>query len=93
MNIENLLPIGSVVLLKGGVKRLMIYGVRQTDKKSQVEYDYIGVLYPEGNIGDDYQYLFNHDDIQEIYFKGFEDDERARFIERLKNYYDRADHQ
>ena len=93
MNIENLLPIGSVVLLKGGVKRLMIYGVRQTDKKSQVEYDYIGVLYPEGNIGDDYQYLFNHDDIQEIYFKGFEDDERVRFIERLKNYYDRADHQ
>ena len=50
MNIENLLPIGSVVLLKGGVKRLMIYGVRQTDKKDNTEYDYIGVLYPEGNI-------------------------------------------
>ena len=93
MNIENLLPIGSVVLLKGGVKRLMIYGVRQTDKKDNTEYDYNGVLYPEGNIGDAYQYLFNQEDIQEVYFKGFEDDERTRFIERLKNYYDRTDHQ
>ncbi len=93
MNIENLLPIGSVVLLKDGVKRLMIYGVRQTDKKSQKEYDYIGVLYPEGNIGDDYQYLFDHGDIQKVYFRGFEDDERTRFLKRLKDYYDRAGHQ
>ena len=29
MNIKELLPIGSVVLLKGGKKRLMVFGVKQ----------------------------------------------------------------
>ena len=29
MNINELLPIGSVVLLEGGKKRLMVFGVKQ----------------------------------------------------------------
>lgn len=89
MDIRQLLPIGSVVLLKGGKKKLMIYGVKQTDKSSGIEYDYISVLYPEGNMGEMGQYLFNHSDIDEIFFRGCEDEEREQFIENLARFYEK----
>ena len=74
MKIKELLPIGSIVLLQEGEKRLMISGVIQSDASGDgQEYDYLGVLYPEGHIGDQFQYLFNHGDIKEIVFRGFED--------------------
>ena len=36
-----------------------------------------------------FQYLFNHEDIREIVFRGFEDDERVEFLEKLTNLYER----
>ena len=85
---NELLPIGSVVLLNNGQKRVMIFGVGQTDPTTNVEYDYIGVVYPEGNMGVGTQYLFNHTDIDRIDFRGFDDEERSEFIEKLRDYYD-----
>ena len=88
MNILDLLPIGSVVLLKGAEKRLMIYGVMQHDNENtDVEYDYCGVVYPEGNIGGETTFLFNSEDIQTVYFRGYEDAERQRFMRNLNEYY------
>lgn len=87
MKIQDLLPIGTVVLLEGGEKRLMIYGVKQTDLETQDVYDYIGVAYPEGNMGQGTQFLFNHEQIKEVCFQGYEDDERVSFINNLANYY------
>lgn len=87
-NVAALLPIGSVVLLKGAEKRLMIFGVCQTDNETKKEYDYLGVLYPEGNIGDDMKFMFNHSDIDRIDFKGYHDSERAEFLTNLQAYYD-----
>ena len=87
MEIKDLLPIGSVVHLEGGKKRVMIYGVRQIEQETQEEYDYIGVVYPEGNMGQGSQFVFNHDKIQEVFFKGYEDEERQDFIQRLSDYY------
>ncbi len=90
MNIKELLPIGTVVLLKDGEKRLMISGIKQTDASGEgEEYDYLGVLYPEGHIGEEYQFLFNHDNIKKIVFRGYEDDERTNFLERLSVFYTR----
>ena len=90
MKIKELLPIGSIVLLKDGEKRLMISGIMQTDTGgTQKNYDYIGVLYPEGHIGEGFQYLFNHEDINEIIFRGFEDAERVEFLDKLTNLYER----
>lgn len=88
-NVKELLPIGSVVILKEASKKAMIYGIKQTNTATDIEYDYIGVIYPEGNMGDGTQFFFNHDAIEEIFFRGFEDEERALFIERLADYYDR----
>ena len=87
MEIRGLLPIGSIVLLKEGKKKLMIFGIKQMDSEVKEEYDYIGVLYPEGNIGFEGQYLFNHESIEQVFFKGYEDDERKLFIDALDQYY------
>ncbi|MDR0858014.1 MAG: DUF4176 domain-containing protein, partial [Oscillospiraceae bacterium] len=48
---KDLLPVGSVVLLNGADKRLMIYGVLQLNPEDGVQYDYLGCLYPEGYVG------------------------------------------
>lgn len=90
MRIKDLLPIGSIVLLKDGEKRLMINGIMQSDAgDTGKDYDYMGILYPEGHIGEGFQYLFNHEDINEIIFRGFEDAERVEFLEKLANLYER----
>jgi hypothetical protein len=88
MEIKELLPIGSVVLLEKGTKRVMVFGVKQTSlEENEEEFDYIGVMYPEGYIGKEYQFLFNHSDIAEIVFRGYEDGERDGFIKRLNELY------
>lgn len=87
-DIREYLPIGTVVVLKNGTKKLMIFGIIQSNAEEPgEEYDYIGVPYPEGNMGEEYQYLFYHNDIEEIFFKGYEDVERQEFIENLENFY------
>lgn len=94
---ENLLPNGSIVLLKGGNKRLMIYGRKQLimdeeaeNNQSQEEdtnelmYDYLGVFYPEGYINEEYTFVFNHADIIDIIFHGYADEEEEEFQEVLR---------
>lgn len=89
MKIKDLLPIGSIVLLKDGEKRLMINGIMQNDAGGTGKnYDYMGVLYPEGHIGEGFQYLFNHEDINEIIFRGYEDIERSEFLDKLAKLYE-----
>lgn len=85
MELENLLPIGSIVRLKDSEKRMMVFGIAQTGAtdEGEVTADYIGVPYPEGNMGIQYQYLFDHEDIDEIVYRGFEDDARDAFLEQL----------
>ncbi|MCQ2509339.1 MAG: DUF4176 domain-containing protein [Lachnospiraceae bacterium] len=86
VKINNLLPIGTIVLLKDGEKRLMISGIMQSDASGNgANYDYLGVLYPEGHIGEQFQYLFNHEDIEEVIFRGYEDEERAEFLRKLES--------
>ena len=73
---------------ENGEKKLMITGILQSDADNpEKEYDYLGVLYPEGHIGDDYEFLFYHEDITEVFFRGYENEERKQFIEQLENYY------
>lgn len=88
-DIMNLLPIGSVIRLRGAKKNLMIFGVKQTNVDNQEEYDYIGVLWPEGNMGTQTQILFHHKDIERVLFTGWDTDERKVFMERLSTFYDK----
>ena len=54
-----LLPIGTIVVLKDGYKKLMIIGRMQLQGKEEKLWDYLGILYPEGYLGEGYTFLFN----------------------------------
>lgn len=86
MEIKEYLPIGSIVQVNDGLKKLMVTGIKQTDTADNIEYDYVGIMYPEGYLGDQFQFVFNHDEITEILFRGFEDEERDNFLTSLENY-------
>ena len=74
------LPIGTVVMLKGGKKRVMITGFCSMANDNQgVMYDYSGCLYPEGFLSSNETALFNHDQIAQIYHLGLVDDEEKAF--------------
>lgn len=87
MEREKFLPIGSVVLLNGGTKKLMITGFcsEANDNKGKV-YDYSACTYPEGFLTNNQIILFNHDDINQLIYIGYEDDEEIKFKDNLKTY-------
>lgn len=87
-DVKRLLPIGSVIRLRGAKKDLMVFGICQTQKDTGKEFDYIGVLWPEGNMGAKTQILFAHDDIEQVVFMGYDAPERQEFMERLHNFYE-----
>ena len=76
-------PLGSVVLLKNGTKRVMIYGRKQILASTGELFDYVACLYPEGNIVAEYTFLFNDDDIEEVIFEGYSDKEDLEFIKKF----------
>ncbi len=80
--LEKYLPLGSVVLLKEGNKRLMIYGRKQKDMEREAVWDYIGCLFPEGNLDSSQAYLFNHEQIERVFFLGLQDKEELEFAEQ-----------
>lgn len=86
-DVRELLPIGSVVLLNGAERKLMIFGIRQTNQETGQQYDYVGVVYPEGNLGENVRYMFDHSDIQQIIFTGYSDEERKDFLNYLYEYF------
>jgi hypothetical protein len=81
---EKFLPIGTVVLLKGGKKRAMITGFCSIAQENQEKiYDYSGCVYPEGYLSSNQVCLFDHDQIEKIFFLGFEDEEERVFKDKL----------
>lgn len=84
MNTEKFLPIGTVVMLNGGAKRVMITGfctIASNDNSTM--YDYCGCLYPEGVVSSDKNLLFNHNQIAKIFALGYSDDEEKQFKAKL----------
>ena len=79
MMYKDLLPIGSVVLLKGGQKRLMICGRIQAREGSSKIYDYSACYYPEGMAQESELYFFDHDAVEIVFFIGFQDREELVF--------------
>ena len=81
---EKFLPVGTVVLLSGGKKRIMITGYVAIGKETGDKvYDYIGCLYPEGVISSDKNLLFHHNQIEKVYYMGYSDDEQKSFSKKL----------
>ena len=82
-------PIGTVVTLINGTKPIMIYGRLQHRNDTEEIFDYVACLYPEGNIDDDHNIFFYHEDIQHVLFVGYrtpeEEEHQALLIEELEN--------
>lgn len=76
---KDLLPIGSVVLLKGGDKRIMVCGRIQARSGENTIYDYSACYYPEGILDPKQMFFFNRDSIEKVYFIGFQDPEELAF--------------
>lgn len=84
---DRFLPAGSVVLLKGGSHKVMIVGFCSAAGVPERKlYDYIGVLFPEGLIKFDQNFLFDHKDIVQIFNVGYENDEAVQFNKHLKRF-------
>jgi hypothetical protein len=80
-------PIGSIVQVRGGVKKLMIVarGLAAEVQGETREFDYGGCLYPEGLIADQVLY-FNHADIAKVVHLGFADGDEAMMVENLNEW-------
>ena len=83
MKQEKYLPMGTVVLLNNGVKKIMIFGRKQQKADTGEIFDYIAHLYPEGNIKQDLSILFNHEDISKVIHMGYIDEDEVKFQERF----------
>ncbi len=88
MNNVKYLPIGTVVMLKGGKRKIMIIGFEMSSNKDGVNkhYDYAGCIYPEGMLDYNTGLFFNHDQIEKIYYMGYKSDEHILFDKALKDY-------
>ncbi|MCI8394221.1 MAG: DUF4176 domain-containing protein [Bacilli bacterium] len=81
---DKFLPIGTVVLLKGGSKRIMITGYCSVEEKNPNKiYDYNGCIFPEGYLKSDQICLFNHDQIIRVDHVGLTDEEQTNFLQWL----------
>lgn len=88
---KNILPIGSVVKVKDLEKPVMIFGYLQKCGVEHVKVvDYIGVPYPEGNIGPYAQIGFQRYDIVKILFEGYKTDDFTPWAERIEQYGSKA---
>jgi hypothetical protein len=78
------LPLGSIVILKGSVKKLMIVA-----RASIVEddfFDYGAFMYPEGLIDTNVAY-FKREDILKVVHEGFSDDDDHLVVEIMSDAY------
>ena len=91
---EKYLPLGTVVLLEGGAKRVMITGFATASSDDpDLIYDYAGCMYPQGFITSNQTVLFDHDQIQKIYHFGLIDPEWVEFQSNLKKFLESLDEQ
>ncbi len=83
------LPIGSVVLLNGGKRKVMVIGYRSLsdgeNANELTEWDYCGCIFPEGVLSSEINLLFNHSQIEKIYCIGYFDEEAKKFHDYLNS--------
>lgn len=70
---SRLLPVGSVVRLRGTDALVMVMGF--APQMGEVEADYLGVAYPQGLVYGDAALAFDGDAVEEVVFRGYWDDE------------------
>ncbi|MYL55905.1 DUF4176 domain-containing protein [Virgibacillus halodenitrificans] len=84
------LPLGSIVRLNNGEVKLMIISRAplHTQNNTVGYYDYSSCIYPKGQTNEQVLF-FNHEDIAEVYFEGYVDEQekvfQKQYEEKIKN--------
>ena len=90
-NEKLLLPVGSIVYLKGGTLKVIVIARGQLVQLKKDEkptfFNYLGCLYPQG-FDVENTYYFNQEDIEEVLFTGYQDEEERRYIKVLEEWKD-----
>ncbi|MDE5889044.1 MAG: DUF4176 domain-containing protein [Bacilli bacterium] len=79
---KGLLPIGTVVLLEGGTKKVMITGYYSKAEGENKVYQYNGCIFPEGFMENVFC-LFDQHQIEEVFYKGLENEEYENYVKDL----------
>lgn len=87
MENAKLLPLGSVVYLKEGNKKVLIIarGLVAKNGDGHIFFDYGGVPYPEGLVDDQMAY-FQNDAITKVVFKGYTDLDDEATVDKINTY-------
>ncbi len=85
-----MLSIGSIVYLKEGTDKIMILNrapilPSEESEDEGIWYDYSGCFYPQG-LDPNNVFYFNEENIDEIVFEGFKDEEEVRFQKLFNNW-------
>ncbi|MSD83005.1 DUF4176 domain-containing protein [Lactobacillus curvatus] len=80
------LPLGTIVILKGTVKKISIAqrGIQLPGEEGGAPryFDYGAILYPEGLVEDQLVY-FNHDQILKVVFEGYQDEDNQLIVDEI----------
>lgn len=78
---KNFLSIGTVVTLKKFDKRLVIVGfLSNSMENADLIYDYCAFPFPYGYMGRERIVFFNEDEIDKIYYSGYESSEEQKIF-------------
>ena len=91
---ERFLPIGTVLLLKGGRKPVMItsyciYPTNVVNNSERKMYEYGGCVYSEGILDSNMACAFNHNQIEKILYMGYTSEVQKELSNLLKAKYDK----
>ena len=78
---DYILPLGTVVTLKKGDVKLIIVGRAQLfNSEGTIGYfDYSALAYPQGVVAESEYAFFNDEDIENILFEGYRDEQEEEF--------------
>ena len=79
------LSIGTVLMLRGEGKKVMVIGYLGTDDNGK-EVDYMAVTYPEGYMSAENIVGFNKNEVLQILHEGYRDVEQERFFNEITAY-------
>lgn len=86
---KKLLPLGTLVYLEDGTKKIMVLGrgavYEDPESGEDVYFDYMGCPYPEG-IDPENGIFFNEDNVDDIIYNGYSDEEEKRFMKLYKDW-------
>lgn len=77
-----LLPIGSVVKIEGGSKKVMITGYYSKNDKDSKIYTYNGCIFPEGFMENTFL-LFDAPQIEDVLYRGYENEDFDNYLDMI----------